>query len=276
VRRLLIRPGGIGDVITSLPALESLRAGYTEVWVPTALRPLVRFADRVESIADTGLDGFGIPDREPSPGLIERLAGFDSIVSWYGEAREEFRAAVEARGLPFQFFPALPSMDGALHAVDYFLAHARQSGGRIVEPIPRIRCPGGRRDFGVIHPFSGSARKNWPLTRFRELADVLDSRIPVAWCAGPEEALEGAVRFDDLYELACWLASARSYVGNDSGITHLAAAVGTPVVALFGVTNPRVWAPRGPRVRVVAAESMEDIQPNAVLDAINEIQRMPA
>lgn len=276
MRRLLIRPGGIGDVITSLPALESLRAGYTEVWVPAALKPLVRFADRVESIADTGLDGLGIPDREPSPGLIERLAAFDSIVSWYGEAREDFGAAVEARSLPFRFFPALPRMEGAIHAVDFFLAHARHAGGRIVEPVPRIDCPGEWRDFAVVHPFSGSARKNWPLTRFRELANALDSRMPVAWCAGPEDALEGAVRFDDLYELARWLASARCYVGNDSGITHLAAAVGAPVVALFGATNPRVWAPRGPRVRVVAAESMESIRPKDVLEAINEIQRMPA
>jgi ADP-heptose:LPS heptosyltransferase len=40
------------------------------------------------------------------------------------------------------------------------------------------------------------------------------------------------------------------YIGNDSGITHLAAAVGTPVLALFGPTNPEVWAPRGPHVRV--------------------------
>jgi ADP-heptose:LPS heptosyltransferase len=51
--------------------------------------------------------------------------------------------------------------------------------------------------------------------------------------------------------LARWLARARLYAGNDSGITHLAAAVGTPVLALFGPTNPEVWAPRGPNVRVV-------------------------
>lgn len=69
-----------------------------------------------------------------------------------------------------------------------------------------------------------------------------DRRIP---------PLPGAVRIDDLYLLACWLARARLYIGNDSGITHLAAAVGTPVLALFGPTDPAVWAPRGPHVRVV-------------------------
>ena len=75
--------------------------------------------------------------------------------------------------------------------------------------------------------------------------------IPVCWCAGPEEPLAGATRFDDLYELAQWLARARLYIGNDSGITHLAAAVGTPVVAVFGPTDPAVWGPRGDHVRVV-------------------------
>ena len=76
--------------------------------------------------------------------------------------------------------------------------------------------------------------------------------MPVRWCAGPDDPpLAGAVRIDDLYELACWLASARLYIGNDSGITHLAAAVGTPVLALFGPTDPAIWAPRGPHVRVL-------------------------
>ena len=75
--------------------------------------------------------------------------------------------------------------------------------------------------------------------------------MPVRWCAGPEDQpLQDAVQMDDLYDLACWLARARLSVGNDSGITHLAAAVGTPVLALFGPTDPEIWAPRGPNVRV--------------------------
>jgi ADP-heptose:LPS heptosyltransferase len=96
--------------------------------------------------------------------------------------------------------------------------------------------------------------------------------MPVCWCAGPEEPLEGAVRFADLHELACWLAGARLYIGNDSGITHLAAATGAPVVALFGPTDPAVWAPRGPRVEVVATgepgEPIESIPLNRVLAAV--------
>src|SRR5204863_7452349 len=111
-------------------------------------------------------------------------------------------------------------------------------------------CPGGREDYAVIHPFSASARKNWPLEKFRSLAQKLERVMPVNWCSGPEDPpLAGAVRIADLYELACWLARARLYIGNDSGITHLAAAAGTPVLALFGQTDPEVWSPRAPHVR---------------------------
>lgn len=192
---------------------------------------------------------------------MERLQSFDSIVSWYGANRAEFRAEVRRLGLPFEFLNALPEPGAKIHAEDYFL---RQVGGDGLA-VPKIDCGQAvRKDFAVIHPFSGSARKNWSLNRFRELATRL--ALPVRWCAGPEEALEDAVRFENLYELACWLASARVYIGNDSGITHLAAAVGTPVVAIFGATDPEVWAPRGERVRVVNGK-LDKITVDEVVEA---------
>ena len=75
--------------------------------------------------------------------------------------------------------------------------------------------------------------------------------MPVHWLCGPEEELAGAIRIADLYKLACWLRSARIFVGNDSGISHLAAAVGTPVVAFFLASDAKVWAPRGRAVDLV-------------------------
>ena len=105
----------------------------------------------------------------------------------------------------------------------------------------------------MIHPFSGSARKNWPLEKFRALAAKLP--MPVRWCAGEDDPhLPDAIHIGDLYEMACFLARARLYIGNDSGITHLAAAVGTPTLAIFGPSNPAIWAPRGDHVRVVRAK----------------------
>jgi heptosyltransferase-3 len=250
MRRLIIRPGAIGDLIVSLPALESLKTDYLEVWVSGPNVPLVRFADRVLSIASTGLDLLGVT--EPPARLMESLDGFDSIVSWYGTNRPEFRDLVCSLGLPFTFHRALPLENGGRHATDFYLEQVGARPGA----IPAIPCSlkngaAERENFAVIHPFSGSPRKNWPLEKFRRLARGLERQMAVRWCAGREDPpIEGAVFIDDLYELACWLAKARLYVGNDSGITHLAAAVGTPVLALFGPTDPAVWAPRGEHVRV--------------------------
>ncbi len=261
LRRLIIRPGGIGDCILSLPAMQRLRADSTEVWVPSASVPLIRFAE-ARAIASTGIDLLGLPGLEPPAGLMAKLRSFDSIVSWYGANRPEFREQAAALGLPFQFLDALPAPGAKIHAADFFL---RQAGGEGLA-VPRIECE--RRtsgDFAAIHPFSGSARKNWPLHRFREAAAGLS--IPGRWCAGPQETLEDAVRFENLYELARWLASSRVYIGNDSGITHLAAAVGTPVVAIFGPTDPAVWAPRGERVRMVCGAKLEQIQTDDVVQA---------
>jgi heptosyltransferase III len=252
MRRLLIRPGAIGDFILSLPALECLREDYLEVWCAGVNVPLARLADRARSIASTGLDLLGVT--APPEALLETLRGFDSIVSWYGTGRPEFRAAVNSLALPITFFPALPGHEGGVHATEFYLAQAGTLSRRPVSPLPRIECSTVREDFAVIHPFSSAARKNWPLERFEELARKLAPTLTVQWCRGPEDPpLKGAVVIEDLYELACWLARASLYIGNDSGITHLAAAVGTPVLALFGpASNPAVWGPRGGNVRLGA------------------------
>lgn len=229
--RLLIRPGAIGDIILSLPALEAARADYTEVWAPRPMLPLIRFADRTRAIADTGLDLVGVVQGARVPELEE----FDSIYSWYGSNRPEFRDAV--RHLPFTFFPALPPPAVGIPHI----------------PVPQVET----KNFAVIHPFASSSQKRWPLENFREVAARLP--LPVEWCAGPEESLEGATRIDDLYELACWISTARIYIGNDSGIAHLAAAVGTPVVSIFLATDPSIWAPRGPHVTVLQHPTVDQV-----------------
>jgi len=243
-RRLLIRPGAIGDCILCFPQMEAAGVDYTEVWAPRPVLPLIRFADRTRAIVDTGIDLVGVV-----PGAtVEALETFDSIYSWYGAAREEFRDAV--RHLPFTFFPALPPpLDG----------------------VPRIPVPStAKGGFAVIHPFSSSPKKTWPLENFRALAEMISTTpgMTVKWTAGPEETLPpdllaDAVHFDDLYKLGCWIATADVYIGNDSGISHLAAAVGTPVIAIFQATDPRIWAPRGAHVKVL--EKPSAVQANAAI-----------
>jgi heptosyltransferase-3 len=258
-RLLAIRPGGVGDCLLSFPAIESLRSrcDYLEVWVPSAIVPLVHFADRVRAISSTGLDMMGIPGVPIDAGLKRILHGFDAIVSWYGANREEFQEAT--REFPFEFHSSLPPDDCAVHACDFFCAQLKSATG-MTPSIPVDRAK--RRHFVAIHPFSGSAKKNWPLEWFDMISQSIG--IDVEWCATPEQSGQMGSRrpllaVADLATVARWLSEARVYVGNDSGITHLAAAVGTPVVAVFCASDARLWAPRGPRVEVLESPSAAEV-----------------
>jgi hypothetical protein len=237
MRRLIVRAGAIGDTIVSLPAVEWLEP--SEIWAPERNLPLLAHLAPARSLVAMGLDAL-----ELSRATLERLSAFDEIISWYGTRNDVFRA--QLAHLNVRFLPALPSMNGRLHAVDFYLDQVGAPRGA----VPRLPVERIDQVYAVIQPFSGSARKNWPLARFREVARRLP--MPVCWCAGPEEDLDDAERFADLGVLARWLAGASVYIGNDSGITHLAAACGVPVVAMFGpYSEPRVWSPRSPEAVVV-------------------------
>lgn len=261
MRRLIIRPGAIGDTIVSLPALEQLcplgsGVAYAEIWAPERNRPLLAHLAPVRSIAAMQLD---LLELSRPPALVQRLRGFDEIVSWYGAAREEFRAALEATGVPFRLFRAIPPEGADCHAVDFYLRQVGAAAGA----IPRIPVPAAapERPYIAIQPFSGSPKKNWPLARFRAVASALERRtgLTIEWCAGPDETLPGARRFKGLDEVARWLSAASLYIGNDSGITHLAAACGVPVVAIFTVTDAKIWSPRGERVHVLQSPEPRDV-----------------
>ena len=138
--------------------------------------------------------------------------------------------------------------------------------------------------YAVIHPGSGGRAKCWPLGRFIELARRLqaDGRRAV-FALGPAEVERWAPTelraiADDFAVLTCpplatlagAAAGASAYVGNDSGVSHLAAAVGCPTVAIFGPTRPEHFAPIGPAVRVLAAVSMADVSVAHALRAVGE------
>lgn len=119
----------------------------------------------------------------------------------------------------------------------------------------------------VIHPGSGSREKCWPLDRFLELADRLkDAGRTVRFITGEVErdrwtpadlqrlAAAGTHRqCDTLVELLNEISTARTFIGNDSGPSHLAGIIGVPTVALFSSTDPTNWKPLGPRVVALAA-----------------------
>lgn len=258
MRRLLIRPGAIGDCLLCFPALQALITDYTEIWVPRPIVPLVHFADCVQAIAATGLEMFGLGE---DAAVRRKLASFDEIVSWYGANRPNFRQDLQSLGPQCRFLSALPPVDRSLHAADYFCSQVGAPLG--LAPQLGTRSESVPRNTVVIHPFSGSLQKNWPLEHFRLVASRLS--IPTEWLAGPDDILPEAHRIENLADLAQWISGARLYIGNDSGITHLAAATGVPTVALFGLTNPQVWAPRGAHVTVVQQDSLATLEPATVL-----------
>ena len=264
MRRLVIRPGGIGDTIVSLPALERLCGApgvEAEIWAPSRNLPLVAHLAPARSFAEVQLDLLEI---DPPARLIERLRAFDEVVSWYGAARVEVRAELEATGVRARLLTAIPPQGAGCHAVDFYLEQVGAGMGGAVERIPRI--PVQRRGVAgagyiAIHPFSGSPRKNWPLALFRQVAERLAREIGLAveWCAGPEEELAQARRFETLEGVKEWLSRAALYLGNDSGISHLAAACGVPAVAIFQASDPLIWAPRGAGVKVLVFPGAADV-----------------
>jgi ADP-heptose:LPS heptosyltransferase len=135
------------------------------------------------------------------------------------------------------------------HAADHLL---RTLG------LPRPSLPDLWNSDGhtvLVHPGSGNARKNWP--HFAELLARLSGSRAI-----PQSL--------SLLELLGEIARARLFIGNDSGITHLAAYIGCPTIALFGPTDPRVWGPIGRRVRVIWKAKLEDISVNEVLLTAHE------
>jgi ADP-heptose:LPS heptosyltransferase len=131
----------------------------------------------------------------------------------------------------------------------------------------------------VLHPGSGSVEKNWPAERFAALAEALACQhgASVVVTFGPaDEAARAAfagtsahlLDSPPLLELAALLRRAALYVGNDSGISHLAGLRGTPTLALFGPTDPALWRPLGRAVVVIRRQPLEGLGLGEVLAAV--------
>ena len=146
----------------------------------------------------------------------------------------------------------------------------------------------------AIHPGSGSETKNWPASSWAELGRRLTAAFPeVALLviegeadAAPAQAVVEAwknlphlrARLLPLPILAALLRESTLFLGHDSGITHLAAAArrDLPVIALFGPTDPAVWAPPRPGVRVLRGEpTVGNITVDEVLQAARRILETP-
>jgi len=308
-RTCVFMTGGIGDFVTSLPALHVIRQGFRDsrillvgnpLWLPLARAAVL--VDEVRSLNDLPLHA-GFTRNLPEDHALSRfLAAFDLIISWFGDREgrweETLRGACAGRLLVHPYH-RVHAFEG--HVSDFYLTTLKELGLRVRDgigqgqtPPPLLRdavfpeshpsgdCPADGGRFLCLHPGSGSVRKNWSREHFLEVADraLRRWRLPSTVLIGPAE--QGQMAFWNeadgpslfvkeglpILEVARILRRAALYVGNDSGITHLAAAVGVPVVALFGPTDPRRWAPRGGRVQVLAQET----SPQQVLEVLGRFQ----
>jgi hypothetical protein len=138
------------------------------------------------------------------------------------------------------------------------------------------------RLFLVVHPGSGSAAKNWPPERFAAVVPAVEARLglPSVMLAGPaDDAVIQRLRHAapvlppiladlPLPVVAALLLRARGYLGNDSGVAHLAGQLGLPTLVLFGPTDPALWRPLGPRVQVLRATPLADLTVETALAAL--------
>jgi glycosyl transferase family 9 (putative heptosyltransferase) len=282
-RCLVVHPGALGDVLLAGPALGHLRAlGFrTTLAVTSRLVALFARSGLVDDARDLeSLSLHRLFAESPGPGALDAVSSFDAFVCWLGAGEPAFRANLAQLGRPAVVARTTPPPGSGRH-VSRHLVETLAPLGPVPGGLPTVHlgvAEVGRvmartwlagRGIGpgeavVIQPGAGSTAKVWPgfaaLTRRLRAAD-----LPLVALAGPAdgsvvEALltTGALGAEELArgwplpDVAALFSLARGAVGNDSGPTHLAAAVGCPTVAIFGPTDPLVWAPVGSRVRVVA------------------------
>ena len=271
-------PGALGDFICFLPELRRLvqnsrldlfaRSEYADL-VPAAIK--VRSSECPE-IAKLFVEGGG-----EERGLRQFFSPYQIIYSWMGSGLAVFvRELRRVAGDRARIFPFRP-IDGSQHQIDHYLscmggdAHARTAADIPLVPQALTWCDEFARlhqlsgkPVLVVAPGSGAPEKNWPVGSFRQVAHwwqrekqgkVLTLIGPVEEERGGVEALENetlVLRRLTLAQTAAVLSRCQLYLGNDSGTTHLAAAVGAPTVALFGPSDIVQWAPRGKSVTVIS------------------------
>ncbi|HEY8241534.1 MAG TPA: glycosyltransferase family 9 protein [Kiritimatiellia bacterium] len=287
---VVLRGGAIGDFIVTLPALRLVRERWPDAHLELVGYPHVArlaltagLVDEIQSLDTAHIARFfslrpSFPDDQRA-----YIESFDIVFLFLhdpdGTVRENLRLA-GARQVVY----ASPIVQD-LHAADHFTKSLESlalygTGAAPELPWPQDCLSQGRAALAAmgvegralaIHPGSGSAKKNWPVARYAELAlRARASGFAPFFILGEveqesrmEAALDAAapgvprVARAELSDVASLLAASERYVGNDSGVTHLAAALGLPVVALFGPSDQALWAPRGKRVRVLAAPARD-------------------
>jgi len=295
MKTLIIRPAALGDTLMLAPALSNSRE-WGEVIVAGRkpgidfLRPLVSGCLDFE-----GPGWHALFTDVPEPGVSLPLREADKIVAFLNDPQGVVKKNLELffPGASIAALPGYPGENEAVH-VALYLAGALENSGLPVhaekvmtEAMNRpLLLPGHRSRLRVVfHPGSGGAQKNHPPEFWMNLVGAFREKIrdikelPLILLGPAEEKLfplfSGAkeariLLSPDMDRLSLLLQEALLYVGHDSGITHLAAMLGAPTIALFRHSSVTQWSPLGPRVKVIEASASSPELVEKVLNAARE------
>lgn len=287
---LFLHSGAVGDFVLTLHVAAALRSAFPKARIEIAARcPLARFAvgrGPIDAALDPDRIGlhhlYGCGDIPAE--TAGRLRRFDLVISFLGGPESTVAARLSGctPSPVLSVDPAPPPGAKALHVTQQWLDALSRAGltlkpatGRLLSVSAGDRRaartalgeiagrPPGRTV--VCHPGSGGRAKCCPLETLEEVVRGLQNRSHTAlWMIGPAEfewhgagyiqrlSRTAPVLFEEsLLRAARLLMGADCFIGHDAGMTHLAAGLGLPTVALFGPTDPRVWRPLGPGATVL-------------------------
>jgi ADP-heptose:LPS heptosyltransferase len=266
---LVLRALGLGDLLTAVPALRALAAGFPHhrrrLAVPAVLAPLVNLIGAVDEVLDT---------TPLAP--LEGVCTPDVAVNLHGRGPYSHRVLLATRPRRLIAFahPDVGQTSGAPawregeHEVHRWCRLLAESGipadpRRLDVPAPKGGVPIAARDATLIHPGAGSVSRRWPAPRWAAVAadERRAGRRVIVTGSDAERALVGRVADlagldpgavfvgGDVMSLVSLVSAAGRVVVGDTGVAHLATALGTPSVVLFGPTSPAAWGPPPERSR---------------------------
>lgn len=262
---LVLRPGALGDTLLAVPALRLLRrlnpgatiglAAHAEA---TQLLARVGEVDRAMSFDDPRVAWVFGADSMPSACPAQ-------VVGWLTDRDGEVATRLRSVGVRrVSLHPSRPPSASGEHQAAYLARTAAGEDEPVELDARPLRVMPEATGEVLVHSGSGSARKNWPAALFADVVRRLQAQaVPVRMVAGEadDQSVEAVqrslghpmacLRRPTLAELAARLAGCRGYLGNDSGVTHLAGLCGARTLALFGLTDPEIWSPLGPAARVL-------------------------
>jgi len=267
---LVLRALGLGDALTGFPALRGVRRLYPDRFITMAVGPEIGCWLKDLGLIDEVLPTSGLTDLEwPPPGWIG--VGGHVAVDLHGRGPLSHR--ILAATAPEELIAfrcrraghlAGPRWQQEEHEVQRWCRLIRSTGGHCDAEDLRLARPDGRTDSVVVHPGAASASRRWPADRWGWLAGrIAGSGRRIIVTGGPAEAkltdrvaeiaraaggsqtagIQVAAGTLDLPALTRVIGRSALLVSGDTGVAHLATALGTPSVLLFGPTPPQYWGP---------------------------------